>query len=96
MTITERIDQQAKSDITLKFLIEEADKAQRKFDELWDEVKDEYPNGLPWTSDNWALLLAAHADVVEGGRKVAQYSQQIADAEHARCRNDWDGVTGEH
>ena len=96
VTITELIDQQAKSDITLKFLNERWDEAQRKYDELEGLIKAERPEGLRWDCDEWAVLLGAHARVVEAGMRVAQYRQEIADAVHARCRNDWDGVTGEH
>ena len=96
VTITERIDQQAKSDITLKFLIEEAHTAQRKYDELEGLIKAERPEGLRWGCDDWAVLLGAHARVVRAEMRVQQYSQQIADAVRERCRNDWDGVTGEH
>ena len=96
MTITELIDQQQSNSTTLKFLKERWDEAQRKFDELWDEVKAERPEGLRWDCDEWGMLLGAHADVVEAGMRVAQFSQQIADAVRERCRNDWDGVTGEH
>lgn len=95
VTITELIDQEYRNSHQVKFLTEQLHLAQHRFDDLWDEVKAEFPDGLPWDSDNWALLLGAQADVVRAGGRLASYGQQIADAVYARCRNDWDGA-GEH
>ena len=96
MTITELIDQEKSESTTLKFLTEEVDEAQRKYDELEGLIKAERPEGLAWDCDQWGMLLGAHAMVVRAEMRAQQYSQQIADAVHAKCRNDWDGVTGEH
>ncbi len=90
MTISELIDQECRSSHQVKFLTQELHLAQRRFDELWDEVKAEFPNGLPWDSDNWALLLGAEGEVVRAGGRLADYSNQIANAVRERCRNDWD------
>lgn len=96
VTISELIDQEKSNSTTLKFLNERWEEAQRKYDELEGMIRAERPEGLRWDCDEWGMLLGSHANVVRAGMRVAQFSQQIADAVHARCRNDWDGVTGEH
>ena len=96
MTIRELIDQEYRTSPQVKFLTQELHLAERRFDDLWDELKAEFPNGLPWDSDNWALLLGAKADVVRAGARLANYGNQIANAVREDYRNDGDGVTGEH
>jgi hypothetical protein len=90
MTISELIDQECRSSHQVKFLTQELHLAERRFDDLWDEVKAEFPDGLPWDSDNWALLLGAQADVVRAGGRLASYCQQIANAVREDYRNDRD------